>query len=64
MTLADIETAADALPAEEKQQLFLFLAERLRARGELPEPREFTAEQLDSWIEEDESDMRRFQQGK
>ncbi len=31
MTLADIEAAADALPANEKQELLLFLAARLRA---------------------------------
>ena len=47
-TLAEIEAAADALPAEEKQELILFLAARLRAGAdELPEPREFSREQID-----------------
>jgi len=32
-TLTEIETAADALSAEQKQELFLFLAARLRASG-------------------------------
>jgi len=34
-TLAEIEAAADALSAEEKQELLLFLATRLRASGRI-----------------------------
>ena len=30
-TLAEIEAAADALPAEQKQELLLFLTSRLRS---------------------------------
>ena len=64
-TLAEIEAAADALPAEQKQELFLFLATRLRSSGaKLPEPREFTREQIESWIADDEEGMRRFREGK
>ena len=64
-TLAEIEAAADALPVEQKQELLLFLAARLRAQGAaLPEPREFSREQIESWIEEDQADMRRFREGK
>ena len=59
-TLAEIEAAADALPPREKQELFLFLAGRLRAAGDLPEPRQFTAEQVREWIDEDEAEMKRF----
>jgi hypothetical protein len=60
-TLSEIEEAADALPAEEKQELLLFLAARLRAQGVARrEPRQFTREKIDSWIEQDEADMRRF----
>ena len=60
-TLAEIEEAADALSPEQKQELLLFLAARLRAQGAiLPRPRKFTHEQIASWIKEDEADMRRF----
>jgi hypothetical protein len=60
-TLAEIEAAADALPAEQKQELILFLAARLRARGgELPPPREFSREQIEQWIADDEEGYRRF----
>ncbi|MCX7423435.1 MAG: hypothetical protein NT013_28405 [Planctomycetia bacterium] len=60
-TLAEIEMAADSLPAEQKQELLLFLATRLRAAGaRLPEPREFTSDQISGWIAEDEADMSRL----
>lgn len=63
-TLAEIEAAADALPAEQKQELILFLAARLRAgTGELPPPREFTREQIEQWIADDEEGYRRFLDG-
>ena len=62
-TLAEIEAAAEALPAEEKQELLLFLATRLRAeRARSPEPRKFTREQMAAWIAEDEEDMRRLRE--
>lgn len=58
-TLPEIEAAADALPAEQKQQLLVFLAARLRAeRSRLPEPRQFPSEKLAAWIAEDEADLR------
>ena len=63
--LAEIEAAADALPAEQKQALMLFLAARLRAQGApIPEPRTFSREQMESWIAEDEADFRKFREGK
>ena len=62
-TLAEIEAAADTLPAEEKQELLLFLAARLRAPGARPpEPRKFSKEQMAAWIAEDEDDMRRLRE--
>lgn len=62
-TLAEIEKAADALPPEQKQELLLFLAARLRADGaRLPEPRTFSAEQIAGWIAEDDADMERLKQ--
>jgi hypothetical protein len=60
-TLSEIEAAADALPAQEKQELLLFLATRLRAQSlQLPPPRRFSSEQMKAWIAEDEADMLRF----
>ena len=54
-TLAEIEAAADSLRPEEKQELFLFLAVRLRSQGgPIPEPRDFSAEQIAGWIADDE----------
>ncbi len=64
-TLTEIETAAEALPPEQKQELFLFLATRLCAGGgPLPAPREFSREQIAGWIANDEEGMRRFREGR
>ena len=61
-TLTEIEAAADALSPEQKQELFLFLAARLRAGStHLPAPRDLNREQIDGWIADDEAGMRRFQ---
>ncbi len=63
-TLAEIEAAADALPPEQKQELILFLAARLRAGNEeLPPPREFSREQIEQWIADDEAGYRHFIDG-
>jgi hypothetical protein len=60
-TLPEIEAAADALPPEQKQELFLFLAARLRTGSTpLPPPRELKREQIEAWIADDEEGMRRF----
>lgn len=62
-TLAEIEAAADVLPPEQKQELFLFLAARLRAGGgALPTPRDFSRKKIDAWIADDSEGMRRFQE--
>jgi hypothetical protein len=64
-TLAEIETAADALSPEQKEHLLLFLAVRLRSqRAGLPEPREFSHDQIAGWIGEDDAAMKRFREGK
>jgi dsDNA-binding SOS-regulon protein len=61
--LEEIENAADQLSAEEKQELLLFLASRLRAPDRtLPPPREFSREQLAAWIAEDKEGYRRFRE--
>jgi len=62
-TLVEIEAAVDALPWEEKQELLLFVAERLRAHGRLPQPRRFSTAQVNAWISQDEADLRRFNGG-
>lgn len=63
-TLAEIEAAAERLRPEEKQELILFLAARLRAVGaELPPPRTFSKEQVAQWIAEDEEGYRQFVAG-
>jgi hypothetical protein len=60
-TLAEIKTAADALPASEQQQLMLFLAARLKAQGApLPENPPLPREMKADWMAEDEAAMRRF----
>jgi hypothetical protein len=58
--LAEIEAAAAQLPAEEKQKLILFLSKRLREEGSMPPPRNFSAEQMQGWIAEDEEGYLRF----
>jgi hypothetical protein len=64
-TLVEIEAAIDTLSAEQKEELLLFVAQRLRTeRASLPEPRKFTREQIASWVAQDEEDMRRFREGK
>ncbi len=58
-TLSEIEAAAETLTPEQKRELFLFLAARLRSvSGPLPPPRDFTREQ----IADDESGMRRLRE--
>lgn len=62
-TLAEIEKAAAALPADQKQELILFVAARLRADGgTLPPPRQFSQERMAAWFAEDEADMQKLRQ--
>lgn len=62
-TLAEIEAAAERLSAKQKQELFLFLAAKVRAEGgKLPEPRKFSREEIDRWIDQDERDMADFRE--
>ncbi len=63
-TLAEIESAAKELPTAEQTELLYFLVQRLdEANLPLPEPREFSSEQLRRWMDEDDEDMRRFKAG-
>lgn len=63
-TIDEIEAAIDSLPSDQKQELFLYLAARLRGAGQLPPPREFSREQIEAWIADDEEGMRRFRAGR
>ncbi len=45
-TLAAIETAADSLPSEQKEELLRFPAMRLRKERTLPKPRIYSEEEL------------------
>jgi hypothetical protein len=63
-TLAEIETAADALSTEEKEELLRFLAMRLRKERTLPKPRIYSEDELAAMMAEDESDGREFRQGR
>lgn len=60
VTLQEIESAVLQLSPEEKQRLLLRLAQALRAEGTLPQPRHFSAAEIQGWIEEDERDMEAF----
>jgi len=66
-TLSEIEAAADSLPPEQKQKgkqkLLLFGASRLRRNGaRVPAPRQFAAQEIASWMVEDEANLKRFQE--
>ncbi len=50
-TLAEIETAADSLPSEQKEELLRFLAMRLRTERT---PRIYSEEELAAMIAEDQ----------
>lgn len=62
-TLAEIQAAVETLSLAEKQELFVFLATKLRTGiGQIPAPREFSQEQIESWIADDEAEMHRFRE--
>lgn len=64
-TLVEISNAAQKLTPDERRQLLLELAASLRnERQPLPAPREFSMEEMQSWMDEDEADMKRFREGK
>jgi hypothetical protein len=55
-TLTEIETAADSLSSDEKEELLRFLAMRLRGNRSLPNPRIYSDEELATMLAEDEAD--------
>jgi hypothetical protein len=63
-SLTDIEQAVEELPAGQKTELLLFVEQSLRAeQAPLPEARDFSDEQIRSWLDQDEEAMRRFEKG-
>jgi hypothetical protein len=61
-TLEEIEQAVKQLSPQQQQELLLRLAHTLREQDALPEPRQFTREQIQEWIREDEEGMKRFRE--
>jgi hypothetical protein len=60
-TLTEIETAARRLAPAERQQLLIFVAQILREEGQsLPEPRTFSAAEMQAWMDEDEMDLKKL----
>jgi hypothetical protein len=59
-TVLEIETAADRLPVEQKEELLRFLAIRLRKDWAQAQPRLYSQEELSSMLAEDEADGERF----
>ena len=63
-SLMDIEQAAVKLPPQQQQQLLRFLLRVVPvADAELPAPRQFSQEEIQGWLAEDEASMGRFREG-
>ena len=62
--LQELETAAAQLPAEDRQQLLVFIAMSLRReRAGVSKPKRFPAAEVASWLAEDQAEMQRFRAG-
>lgn len=60
-TLAEIESATRQLSLAERQQLLIFIAQMLREEGQsLPEARTFSDAEMQTWMDEDEQDLKQF----
>ena len=60
----EIEQAAVKLPTDEQPRLLRFLLRVVPvAEAELPAPRQFSEEEIQGWLAEDEASMRRFREG-
>jgi hypothetical protein len=63
-TLAEIEAAVQTLTLEDRQKLLRIVAHSVGGEVlDLPQPRDFSMEQMQQWIAEDEEGMRRFKEG-
>lgn len=60
VSLLDIESATRQLSLKEREELLVFLAKSLREEraAQSPSPRRFSKEEIESWIAEDEADMK------
>ena len=63
-TLTEIETAADSLSPEEKEELLRFLALRLRKERAQSAPRIYSDEEIAGMLAEDEADGERLRQSR
>lgn len=64
-SLTEIEAAVVRLPVEDKQRLLRLITASLDCEDvQMPEPRDFSIEQIQEWIARDEEAMRRFREGK
>ncbi len=61
-TIAEIEDAVGKLSDDERAELLLRIGSSLQLHLATPEPRIFTKEQLDAWVEEDERSMRELEE--
>lgn len=61
-TIAEIEDAVRKLSEDERAEFLLRIAGSLHLRGAMPEPRIFSKEEMDGWVEEDERAMRELRQ--
>jgi len=63
VSLVEIEAAVEALPRDQKEELLMFLAARLRG-AQPPSPRDFPSEHINAWIADDEAGLQRLRQPK
>ncbi len=64
-SLLEIENAVGRLRPAELEELFLFLAMRLRSQGgDAPPPRNLGKDRIKSWIQEDEAAYRAFRESR
>jgi hypothetical protein len=63
-SLAEIESAAEALPADQQRQLLRFLLRIVPVSdgSQTAVPRLFSDEEIQGWLEEDRETMRRFRE--
>ncbi len=50
-TIAEIEEAVNRLSEDDRAELLLKIAGSLHLRGAMPEPRIFSKEEMDGWVE-------------
>jgi hypothetical protein len=61
-TIAEIEDAVATLGEQERAELMEHISLSLQLRVSIPEPRIFSKEEVDAWVEEDERGMRELEE--